>query len=89
MIMMDKEHISVDNAVKAQKVNLSNLLQKVKEEEKKKKKQHGGFCSSCIGCYYFWNNFNFIKLPIKSFKNCRGKITKYTNCTSHTFNCRC
>ena len=38
MIMMDKEHISVDNAVKAQKVNLSNLLQKVKEEEKKKKR---------------------------------------------------
>ncbi len=37
---MDKEHISVGNAVKAQKVNLSNLLQKVKEEEKKKKRNN-------------------------------------------------
>ena len=44
------------------KVDLNNLMQKVKEEEKKKKKkQLSGFCSSSFGRGCIRDNYNSVR----------------------------
>ena len=47
------------------KVDLNNLMRRVKDDEKKSKRQKFSyFCCSVIRSCGFWNNFNFVNIKI-------------------------